>query len=123
MIPSESLFETDADDTKLIEFSKIYHRQRIASHHAMSTNLAPVLPQVNNVRDQNLNFLASTLARVVGDQNKSADILEKMHDRTVEMDREKKDRSKKWHEVTKKLFLYAASADGVMPATILPPSL
>jgi len=107
------------------EFSRVYHRQRITSHHTRATAPATLPPPApgDSVRDQNLNFLTATLTRVVGDQNKSADILEKMHEFNVEMDREKKDRSTNWHEVTKKLFLYAASGDGVTPASTLPLSL
>jgi hypothetical protein len=123
LIPPENLFESDADDIELNEFSKIYHNQRITSHHAKSMASAPVPPPVDSVRDQNVNLLATTLARVVGDQNKSADILEKMHDRSVELDREKKDKSSNWHEVTRRVFLYAASSDGVTPAAALPKSL
>jgi len=123
LIPPEALFESDADDVQLNEFSRVYHRQRIISHHSKTTTPATVPPAENSVHEQNLNFLTATLSRVVGDQNKSADILEKMHEFNVEMDRKKKDKTKNWHEVTKKLFLYAASTDGVTPATTLPSSL
>lgn len=123
LIPSEALFESDADDTQLNEFSRVYHRQRIISHHNKATTPATVPPPEDNVRNQNLSILTAALTRVVGDQNKSADILGKMHDFNVEMDREKKDKSKNWHEVTMKLFLYAASSDGVTPAAALPSSL
>ena len=123
LIPSEALFESDADDAQMNEFSRVYHRQRITGHHSKATTPTTVPPPGVSVHDQNLSFLTAALTRVVGDQNKSADILEKMHEFNVDMDREKKDKSTIWHDMTKKLFLYAASGDGVTPASSLPLSL
>ena len=45
----------------------------------------------------------ASLSQVVGDQNKSATILEEKHEHTIEKDhREKKEKSEDWQEVTKK---------------------
>ena len=48
----------------------------------------------------------ASLSQVVGDQNKSATILEEKHKHTIEKDhREKKEKSEDWQEVTKNVFL------------------
>ena len=80
LIPSEALFESDADDAQMNEFSRVYHRQRITGHHTKTTTPTTVPPPGDSVHDQNLSFLTAALTRVVGDQNKSADILGKMHE-------------------------------------------
>lgn len=87
----------------------------------MST--APRPPLVDNVCDKSIALLTASLTRVVGDQNKSAAILKRMHKHTIKKDREKKEKSKDWHEVTKKVILYAASVDGLTPKTNIPTTL
>jgi len=67
LIPTDSLFESDADDIELNEFSQVYHNRRITSHHTRLTASAPMPPQVDNVCDENLTLLTATLTRVVGD--------------------------------------------------------
>jgi hypothetical protein len=39
------------------------------------------------------------------------------------LDRKKKEKPENWHELTQKVILYAASADGLTPAAFLPSSL
>ena len=81
------------------------------------------LRHLGNVRNKNIALLTASLTQVVGDQYKSAAILKRMHEHTIKKDREKKEKSKDWHEVTKKVILHAASVDGHTPETNIPTTL
>ena len=127
LVAIEPLFKSDADDIELNDFSQGYHIHchihRITSHHARPMFTAPGPPPVDNVCNKNIALLAASLTQVVGDQYKSAAILKRMHEHTIKKDREKKEKSKDWHEVTKKVILHAASVDGHTPETNIPTTL
>jgi len=45
-----------------------------------------------------------------------------MHQHAIDKEAEKKEKSEKWHQATKRLVLFASSTDGTMPELKIPDS-
>ena len=119
-ITTNLIFTPDADDVELMSFSKEYHASRINSE-GTTASIFGAAPTGGGVYSHgNIETLASTLTRVIEEQGSTASILEKMHQHVIDKDVEKKEKSEKWHQSTKKLVCFAASSDGSTPAMSIP---
>ena len=122
---SGAIFTTDADDVELMSFSKEYHASRIInslSGGTTTTSFGAAPTGGEGTQLGNLALLTSTLSRVIEEQGSSAEILEKMHQHSVDKEVTKKNKADKWHSSTLKFVRYAASSDGIMPARDIPAS-
>lgn len=125
-------FDPCPDDIESTEFSKEYHSKRITNQVGIPNAPMGFLggagiggnPQlgVGVGHHGNLEILTATLTRVVEEQGASAEILEKMHQHSVEKELEKKEKAEKWHQATKRVVLFAASKDNTMPEANIPDS-
>ena len=128
------IFSPDADDTELRHFSKRFHEDRIVGPAVGTTTTTPgagggvgtttTTPGAGGRGDPygSLEILANALTRTVEEQGSSAAILEKMHQHSVDKELEKKDKSVDWHPNLKKVVRFAASPDGINPASGIPTS-
>ena len=115
-----TILSPDADDDELMSFSKGYHASRINSEGTTTSMLGVAPTGGREVSLGNIEVLTSTLTRIVEEQGSSAEILERMHQFAVDKEDEKKEKSVKWHPSTTKFVRYAASIDGIAPATTIP---
>jgi hypothetical protein len=77
---------------------------------------------INNAPSSNLEVLTLALTQSIQDQGALSEILEKMHQHAINKEEEKKEKSKKWHQATKRLVLFASSVDRTMPELNIPDS-
>jgi len=123
-----AIFAPDADDDELIDFSKRYHARRILGIPPEGTTTTTLgAAPTGGVGGEgghigNLTLLTQTLSRVLEEQGSSAEILEKMHQFSVDKEVDKKDKSERWHPDTRRVVRFAASTDGVLPGLGIPSS-
>ena len=88
-----AIFDPSPDDIELKEFSKEYHARRITSPVGIPNVPMGIFsgagvggnpPLVGGGHHRNLEILTATLTRVIEEQGASAEILEKMHQHSVE---------------------------------------